>query len=126
MVEMKYKSIIQLARDLRKNQTKSERILWEILRNRKFHNIKFLRQHPIIYDSDVNKSLFIIVDFYCAEYKFILEVDGKIHDYQKEHDENRDLIVKSLGLKVLRIKNEELENIEDVKLKILEVLRINF
>ena len=47
-------------------------------------------------------------------------MDGEIHNYQKEHDTHRDLILSSLNLKVLRIKNEEIENMEAVKNKIRE------
>jgi very-short-patch-repair endonuclease len=39
---------ISLARDLRKNQTPSEVIMWEMLRARKFMGLKFLRQHPLV------------------------------------------------------------------------------
>jgi len=115
---MNYKTIIQLARDLRKNQTPAEKVLWNILRNRRFEGKKFLRQHPVIYEFHKNNPIFIIADFYCAEEKFIIEVDGSVHDYQQDYDEQRDWIADEMGLKVLRIKNEELDDIESVKIKI--------
>ena len=115
---MNYKSIIQLARDLRKNQTPSEKILWHIIRNRSFEGKKFLRQHPVIYEFYKNNPIFIIADFYCAEEKLIIEVDGSIHDYQLDYDEQRNWIADEMDLKVLRIKNEELYDIESVKIKI--------
>jgi very-short-patch-repair endonuclease len=52
----------------------------------------------------------------------VVEVDGKIHDFQKDYDYNRDFVLKELGLKVLRIKNEELAEIESVIHKILNQL----
>ena len=111
--------IIQLARELRKNQTPAEKIMWKNLRARKFENKKFLRQHPIIFQEYYNTIDFIIADFYCHEHRLILEIDGKIHDYQKEHDEQRDIISKEMEYKVLRIKNEEVFNdLENVKKKI--------
>ena len=115
---MSYQYITQLARKLRKNQTASEKVLWGELRNRKLAGFKFLRQHPIIYEY-YKKPYFFIADFYCAERVLVVELDGKIHDFQKEKDYQRDLIIKGMGLEVLRIKNEELENIELVKEKIV-------
>ena len=49
----------------------------------------------------------------------VVELDGKIHDFQKEKDYQRDLIIKGMGLEVLRIKNEELKNMKKVKEKII-------
>ena len=122
---MNKQKIIELARDLRRNQTGAEKILWHEVRNRKLNGKKFLRQHPIIYGTYKNNFQFIIADFYCAEHKLIVELDGKIHDYQKEYDEQRDLLVDEMGYKVLRIKNEELNNIEKVKNKIIRELTPN-
>jgi very-short-patch-repair endonuclease len=80
-----FRSITQLARELRKNQTLYEAILWQEIRNRKMKGLKFLRQHPIIYGNDnQGRSLFFIADFYCAEKKFVPELDGKIHDFQRD------------------------------------------
>lgn len=101
-----WKVVKELARDLRKNQTKSEKILWSFLRNRRFNKIKFFRQHPIIY-KQFGKDYFFIADFYSAEAKLVIELDGKIHDQQKEYDKQRDLIISAQGLEVFRVKNEE-------------------
>jgi very-short-patch-repair endonuclease len=99
----------EFCRNLRANQTDSEAACWEFVRNRKLLGKKFLRQHPIIYDL-LGKESFYISDFYCHELKLIIEIDGKIHDYNKENDKQRDLIMSLLGLNVLRFKNEEIEN----------------
>jgi leucyl-tRNA synthetase len=80
---------ISRARQLRKNMTPEEKLLWKNLRNRKFFGLKFLRQHPIVYDTINNKPLFFVPDFYCAEKRTIIEIDGKIHDFQKEYDKRR-------------------------------------
>jgi very-short-patch-repair endonuclease len=61
---------------------------------------------------------FYIPDFYCASEKLTIELDGKVHLYRKEKDAFRDNILNSFGLKVLRIKNEELATIEMVLKKI--------
>ena len=52
---------------------------------------------------------FFIADFYCAEKKLVIEVDGKIHDFQKDYDERRDEILTNMGLKVIRFKNKEVK-----------------
>jgi leucyl-tRNA synthetase len=108
-------------RSLRQNQTESEEIVWKLLRNRKFGGKKFLRQHPIIY-SYYKRPLYFVADFYCAEHKLIIEIDGGVHEFQKEYDEQRDFVMKQKGLKVLRIKNEELNNLEKVMEKILQAM----
>ena len=111
---MTYPEIKALATKLRKNQTPSERFLWQYLRRRKLEDRKFLRQHPIIYQNTNNQLDFYIPDFYCAEEKLVIELDGKIHLETKERDAFRDSILTDLGLNVMRIKNEELENMEEV------------
>ncbi len=113
-----FKEIINLARQLRRAQTPSESILWETLRNRQLAGYKFYRQHPLVYDFRI-RYLFFIADFYSAELRLVIELDGKIHDYQKDRDEERDEIIIARGLRVLRMKNEAVKNIESVKRSIL-------
>ena len=106
--------ITQIARQLRKQQTVEEYMLWQLLRNRRLKGVKFFRQHPIIYSSYGKNFQFFIPDFYSSEKKLVIELDGKIHDFQKEYDRNRDSILEDLGLKVIRFKNEELKDIKRV------------
>jgi len=89
-------------RELRKNQTKAEEVLWFELRNNKL-GTKFKRQHSIGG---------YITDFYCQKYKLIIELDGEVHNTKKaqEYDGVRDKFFKELDYKVLRFKNEEVEN----------------
>jgi len=89
---------------------------------------KFLRQHPIIYDSnrDSNEFFFFVPDFYCASKSLIIELDGRIHDFQKEKDYRRDMILEANNLRVLRIDNEDLGDIEVVKVKIINMFITNF
>ena len=110
---------VSRARELRRNMTKAEQILWKELRNRRMLGLKFLRQHPIIYQVSQNRPYYFIADFYCAEKYLVLEVDGLIHELQKEEDQHREDILKSLDLNILRIKNEEVEDIS----KVLEKIR---
>lgn len=102
--------------------TLSERILWEELRNKRLAGKKFYRQHPIFYDSINNDHFFFVVDFYCAQSKLVIELDGLIHEVLKKKDYHRDLILKEKGLRVIHIKNEELQDINRVKEKIMEYL----
>ncbi len=98
------------ARELRKNQTESEGIFWEVVRNRKLFGKKFLRQHPVQLKF-MGKKRFFVGDFYCAEKKIIIEIDGKIHENQVEYDNLRDHLIKEMGIRVIRIKNEDLIDI---------------
>jgi len=79
------------------------------VRNRRFEGIKFYRQHPILYGQS-GQTHFFIVDFYSNEARLVLEIDGKIHDYQKAYDKSRDKILRAEGLRILRIKNEDVKN----------------
>ena len=111
---MKYAEIKAYARDLRKNQTPSEAKLWKYLRKRNLEDRKFLRQHPVLYHFNKNEYFYFIPDFYCYQELLIIEIDGHIHDYQLEKDNKREAILRKTGFRILRFKNEELENIEQV------------
>ena len=97
---------IRLSRELRKNLTTEENIVWKMIRNRKFHGLKFTRQYPILISKRNEKTQFYIADFYCASLRLILELDGGIHDEQIEYDKNRDSTLNELGFNVVRLKNE--------------------
>jgi very-short-patch-repair endonuclease len=79
-------------RDFRKNQTPSENTLWQMLRNRKLDGYKFYRQHPIKVMLE-DKVRYYIADFYCYEKKLVIEIDGKVHDHQKEYDDYRTFLI---------------------------------
>ena len=113
------RSITKLSQELRKNPTESESRLWKILRKKQMKGFKFLRQKPLIYSEKYRIKSFFIADFYCSRMKLVIEVDGKIHDYQKHYDKERDIVIQELGLEVLRIKNEETKNPDQVRAKIL-------
>ncbi|QEM10846.1 endonuclease domain-containing protein [Mucilaginibacter rubeus] len=116
--------IIKLCRELRQQETRAEKLLWQELRNRKLINKKFLRQHPLCVQTNFGKSLYYIPDFYCHEARLVIEADGGIHLIKKQYDENRDKVLAGMGLKILRFENHEIENnINDVLLKIIQHLR---
>ena len=87
------------ARILRKDQTKAEKIIWELLRNRKFMDLKFRRQHVIEG---------FVLDFYCHELRLGLEIDGSVHLKKKEYDALRQNIIESEGITIIRIANNEI------------------
>ncbi|MEM9775993.1 MAG: endonuclease domain-containing protein [Chloroflexota bacterium] len=91
--------LTQRARQLRKNQTLQEEILWKHLRNRRFHDAKFRRQMPI--------GRFI-VDFASVEHKLIIELDGSHHANQKEYDEIRTAFLEAEGYRVIRFWNNQI------------------
>jgi leucyl-tRNA synthetase len=113
-----FKILKKRARELRRNATPSEAILWNELRNRKLHRYKFLRQHPIVYNPYGSGVKYFVADFYCDIKKTVIELDGPIHENNLEYDQFRDAEMVNLGLNILRIKSEELQNINDVFKKI--------
>ena len=104
--------IIKHARELRKEMTEAEKTLWKELRGRRTGGYKFLRQHPILYHGNLIRYNYFIADFYCHAKKVIIELDGPIHEQNKEYDKWRDSIMEELKIKTLRIKNEELADVE--------------
>jgi len=98
-----------LCRDLRKNQTAAEGILWERIRNKKLLGTKFYRQYPIFIDY-LGRETFFVADFYTHSRKLAIELDGKIHNFLKENDRLRDQLINLKGIEVLRINNVEIEN----------------
>jgi very-short-patch-repair endonuclease len=94
------------ARRLRQVPTFPELLLWGKLRGRRLAGIKFRRQHPL-------KPY--IVDYYCEDAKLIIELDGKSHDGHAKDDATRSAFLKSLGLDIIRIGNDDvLTNLEGV------------
>jgi len=98
--------LTERARQLRKNQSEAEKILWAKLRNRQINNVKFQRQFPI------GKY---IVDYICREFKLIIEVDGGQHNTAQLYDNKRTLYLNNLGYTVVRFwNNDVMGNIEGV------------
>ncbi|CAD0219562.1 MULTISPECIES: endonuclease domain-containing protein [Planktothrix] len=89
----------QRSKQLRREMTPEEKILWEQLRRNNLNGLHFRRQQII--DG-------FIVDFYCHQAQLVIEMDGEIHDLQVESDQERDAILTARGLKIFRIKNQEI------------------
>ncbi len=94
--------ILRRAYALRSNMTSSEKRLWQYLRGRKVIGYRFRRQHA------VNQ---FILDFFCFEKLLGIEVDGKVHNDQTQHerDEGRTMILKRFGIRILRFTNDQIE-----------------
>ena len=95
------KYVVGLAREMRRDMTEAEDILWRRLKSGGLDGLRFRKQHPIGR---------YIVDFYCDEYKLIVEVDGAVHDKSKEYDSNRDAFLEGNGYTVLRVSNDDVMN----------------
>ncbi|MEH2347091.1 MAG: endonuclease domain-containing protein [Nostoc sp.] len=101
-----WKKLKPLARQMRCELTPAEKLLWHKLRDKQLLGFKFRRQQTI--DR-------FIVDFYCNEAQLVVEVDGEIHDYTQQEDAIRQEFLESLGLQIVRFRNEDiLERMEGV------------
>ncbi len=116
--KFEFSKIKRLAQGLRNNMTESEKLLWSELRGKKVLGLRFLRQHPIIYKGNLRRYNYFIADFYCDKKKLIIELDGQIHEKTEEYDKFRDDELKEIGIQTLRIKNDELKNMNNVLAKI--------
>lgn len=96
-----FAGLAKQAREMRKKQTPAEDMFWELVRDRRFMNLKFRRQHQIGN---------YVVDFFCLEKKLIAELDGEVHNTTERQriDKKRDNYLNSLGFKILRFPNNEL------------------
>ena len=106
-------------RQLRKNSTTAERILWKYLKARGLSGQKFRRQYSI--------GTFVI-DFYCSNLKLAIELDGASHDTKdvKIYDKEREEIIKTFGIRFIRFRNEEVYSnlekvLDNIKEKIQEI-----
>ena len=99
-----------IARELRKNPTAAEDHLWQALRRKAVEGQRFRRQH--VFER-------FIVDFYCPAAHLVIEVDGDTHAQQAEYDALRTAFLESLGLRVLRFRNEDVfTNLSEVLARI--------
>jgi len=91
------KEKLQRAKELRREMTPAEKILWQEVRAKKL-GVRFRRQQVI---------QGFIVDFYCHKAALVVEVDGDIHDLQQDEDAEREKVLGEMGLRVVRFKNDE-------------------
>ena len=96
---MATRQLVERARKMRRALTPPEARLWTALRRGQVGGLKFRRQHPVG---------FFIIDFYCAEAKLAVEVDGQGHDHpdQMRHDAERTRWLADQGIRVVRVAAE--------------------
>lgn len=105
--------LIRYARELRKNPTPAEKIIWGFLRNRQMKGYKFRRQYPI--------ERFIL-DFYCPKLKLAIEIDGGYHQEceQQKLDSFRERLIRDYDIRIIRFTNEQISGNIDVVLDIIQ------
>ena len=102
------------ARELRRDISRAERKVWELLRDRRLTGVKFRRQHPI-------GPYF--ADFACISRKLVIEIDGDHHAFQVEADGRRTAAMEREGWRVLRFwANYVVQNPEGIWTEIALVL----
>ncbi|MET2986210.1 endonuclease domain-containing protein [Aureibaculum conchae] len=89
-----------LARQLRKNSTLPEVLLWQKIKKKSL-GVQFHRQVPM---------LNYIVDFYCHEIGLVIEIDGKSHDFNFLNDADRQGKIEAYGVQFLRFSNDDILN----------------
>ena len=92
---------LERAKELRREMTPTERVLWHELRTNRFQGLHFRRQQVI--DG-------FIADFYCHRARLVVEVDGAVHAQRAEYDQARDRHLATLGLEVLRFPASRIES----------------
>ena len=102
--------LLVFAKTMRTNATDAESLMWQLLRAKRFMNLKFRRQHVIAP---------YIVDFYCHEIGLVIELDGSQHgtDDAIEYDAERTKFLEALDLKVVGYWNHELLRDNDIVLE---------
>ena len=112
--------LLEFAKTMRSNATDAESLMWQLLRAKRFMNLKFRRQHVIAP---------YIVDFYCHELGLVIELDGSQHGTGDaiEYDTERTKFLEVLGLKVVRYWNHDVLSrtdvvLEDLRLKCSELI----
>ena len=107
------------ARELRESQTDAEAAMWYLLRDRRFFNLKFRRQHPIPP---------YVLDFFCQELKLAVELDGGQHNENEnlKSDASRSAALASRGIQVARYWNHDVLKqtesvLEDLMLRVQQL-----
>lgn len=102
--------LLEFAKTMRRNATDAENLMWQLLRAKRFMNLKFRRQHVIAP---------YIVDFYCHEIGLVIELDGSQHgtDDAIEYDAERTRFLKALDLKLVRYWNDDVLSRTEVVLE---------
>ena len=107
--------MLERAKKLRREMTPAEKILWKELRTNKLKGLHFRRQQ-IVHG--------YFADFYCHQHELIVELDGGIHELQKEYDAEREEYLIAIGFRIIRFTNEDITgNLKGVLQKIVDVCK---
>jgi very-short-patch-repair endonuclease len=107
--------MLERAKKLRREMPPAEKILWKHLKGNKLNGLHFRRQQ-IVHG--------YFADFYCHQHELIVELDGDIHEFQKEYDAEREEYLIALGFRIIRFTNEEItRNLEGVLQKIVDACK---
>ena len=105
--------IFERAKKLRENKTYAEKLLWDELKENKT-GVRFKSQHP---------ANSFILDFYCHDLQLAIELDGEIHNFQKEQDQTRTEELNRHGILIVRFTNHQvINNLKDVLSRVSEVI----
>ena len=105
---------IEKARELRRNQTPAEALMWSALRRRQLDGFHFRRQY--------SQGRYIFA-FVCLAAKLVVEIDGPSHDQTVEYDDQRTRYMERQGFQVIRFSNDDVHrNLEGVTETIRQIL----
>ncbi|MEQ6166692.1 endonuclease domain-containing protein [Ekhidna sp. MALMAid0563] len=109
----------ELSRQLRKNSTLSEVLLWNELKGKKMYGYQFMRQKPI---------LNYIVDFFCSKLRLVIEVDGDSHNHEDANkaDQTRQKEIEKLGIRFLRFDDLDVKHNMSNVLRTIESFILDF
>ena len=108
----------RLARQMRHEMTRNEGALWQRLRAGRLNGLHFRRQQVMFG---------FIADFFCHAARLVVEVDGGVHEAQREYDAERDRILTAHGLRILRVTNTDVAtDLPHVLARILTAAREHF
>ncbi|MDP3935284.1 MAG: endonuclease domain-containing protein [Candidatus Giovannonibacteria bacterium] len=111
------KILKEIRRELRRNLTLSEEILWQCLNNKQVEGKKFFRQYSVGP---------YILDFYCPKVRLAIELDGESHlpKDKKAYDTERTKYLKGNNIKVIRFWNDKVvDNINGVLSRITSAVQ---
>ena len=103
---------LENAKEVRREMTPAEKILWKQLKANRLNGLHFRRQQ-IVHG--------YFADFYCHQQELIVELDGSIHELQQEYDADRADYLIGLGFRIIRFTNDEImKNLKGVLQKIVD------
>jgi very-short-patch-repair endonuclease len=104
---------VNAAKQQRRTMTIAEKLLWQQVRANRLGGFHFRRQQI---------AAGYIVDFYCHAARLVVEVDGPIHEQQRDYDKVRDLALTKLGFRIVRFSNDVI--IRDLQQVVTQILKL--